>query len=502
MSRNRNKERVIINNVEIEAVAAEGNALAHVDGKVLFVPKCIPGDIVDVQLTRSRKGFMQGNVIKMIKPSPIRVEPFCPHYGVCGGCTWQALPYPKQLEFKQQQVIDQLTRIGRLTLPAVSPILGSEETEGYRNKLEYTFSDRRWILDGEDFEALTDKERLGLGFHIPQMFSKVLDIKECKLQREPSNSIRLFVKKYAVEHGMEFFNIMNHTGLLRNLVIRTSTSGEVMVILVTGACRTEDFERTGNAESRRNVTDNREPGKLTAEELSDCKGLMRAMMSQFPEISSMYYVVNDRGNDSIGDSPCIHFAGTEFITEEMEGIKFRIGPKSFYQTNSRQAYRLYSIVRDFAALKGDEVLYDLYTGTGTIALFLSGRVKKVVGIEYVKEAIEDAKENAKANSVTNSEFIAGDMKDVLNADFIKRHGQPDVIVLDPPRAGIHPAVAQVILAAAPKRIVYVSCNPASQARDLSIMSSMYEITAVQPVDMFPHTQHVENVVALRLKEKE
>ncbi len=492
MSRKRNNEQIIIPNVTLEAVAAEGNALAHVDGKVLFVPKCIPGDVVDVQLTRKRKSFMQGFVVKMIKPSPMRVEPFCPHYGICGGCTWQALPYDKQLEFKQQQVEDQLIRIGHLKLPtapalpsqkgSILPIIGSAKTQYYRNKLEYTFSNKRWILEGEDVNTLSDVERLALGFHIPQMFSKVLDIKECKLQREPSNAIRLFVKAYAIEHNMSFFDIREHTGLLRNLIIRTSSTGELMTIIVAGACK-----------------NNTQPPTLSSSEQSALEDLMTATCKKFPEITSMYYVLNDKGNDAIGDTPCIHFSGKEFITEEMEGIKFRIGPKSFYQTNSEQAYKLYSVVRQFADLKGDEVLYDLYTGTGTIALFLSRQVKKVVGIEYVEEAIADAKINAQANGITNSAFYAGDMKDVLNAEFIRQNGQPQIIVLDPPRAGIHPSVAQVILDTAPEKIVYVSCNPASQARDLQILATKYEIVAVQPVDMFPHTQHVENVVNLRIK---
>lgn len=521
MSRKRNNEQIIIPNVTMEAVAAEGNALAHVDGKVLFVPKCIPGDIVDVQLTRKRKSFMQGFVVKMIKPSPMRVEPFCPHYGICGGCTWQALPYDKQLEFKQQQVEDQLIRIGHLKLPTagssvtsgttlpsqkgsplpqndnvsgaqsyIMDIMGSAKTQYYRNKLEYTFSNKRWILDGEDVNTLSDTDRLALGFHIPQMFSKVLDIKECKLQREPSNAIRLFVKAYAIEHNMSFFDIREHTGLLRNLIIRTSGTGELMMILVAGACK-ESLACKKNTQ----------PPTLSSQEQSAVEDLMTATCNKFPEITSMYYVLNDKGNDAIGDSPCIHFSGKEFITEEMEGIKFRIGPKSFYQTNSEQAYKLYSVVREFADLKGDEVLYDLYTGTGTIALFLSKQVKKVVGIEYVEEAIEDAKINAQANGITNSTFYAGDMKDVLNAEFIRQNGHPQIIVLDPPRAGIHPSVARVILDTAPEKIVYVSCNPASQARDLQILASKYDIVAVQPVDMFPHTQHVENVVSMRLKKE-
>lgn len=488
MSRKRNKEKVIIENVVIEALAAEGNALSHIDGKVIFVPKCIPGDVVNVSLTRQRKGFMQGEVIELVKPSPDRIAPFCPHYGICGGCTWQALPYPKQLEFKRQQVIDQLTRIGHLNLPEVPPTLASEKTQCYRNKLEYTFSDKRWILKEEADKLskaedgsyqLPHNEEVALGFHIPTMFSKVLDIKECKLQKEPSNAIRLFVKAYALEHSLPFGDLYHHTGLLRNLIIRTTSTGQVMVILVVGT------EEVG--------------GELKPSELSQAKDLLKAVKEKFSEASSLYYMINNKGNDSVADCPCFYFAGTEYITEQMEDVKFRIGPKSFYQTNSEQAYRLYSVVRQFADLQGDEILYDLYTGTGTIALFLASKVKKVVGIEYVTEAIEDAKINARENGFTNTEFYAGDMKDVLNEEFIKAHGRPDVIILDPPRAGVHPSVAQVILKAAPSKIVYVSCNPASQARDLATLCSEYEIVKVQPVDMFPHTQHVENVVLLKIK---
>ncbi|MGM9775020.1 MAG: 23S rRNA (uracil(1939)-C(5))-methyltransferase RlmD [Candidatus Egerieousia sp.] len=482
MSRKRNKERVILQNINIEAVAAEGNGLAHVDGKVLFVPKCVPGDVVDVVLTRKRKGFMQGDVVRLVEPSPIRQTPFCPHYGICGGCTWQALPYEKQLEFKQQQVVDQLTRIGHLTLPEISPILGSEKTQFYRNKLEYTFSDRRWVFNDEGpIDEMSEEQLLALGFHIPMSFSKVLDIKECKLQREPSNAIRLFVKDYAIKHNLKFFDLYRHTGFLRNLVIRTASNGEVMIILVIGA------EEIG--------------GSVADSELTEAKKLMDAVMEKFPEVTSAYYVINNKGNDSIADLPATLHSGKEYITEEMEGIRFRIGPKSFYQTNSEQAYRLYSVVREFADLQGDEILYDLYTGTGTIALFLSGKVRKVVGIEYVEEAIEDAKINAKENNIDNAVFYAGDMKDVLNKEFISRNGRPDVIVLDPPRAGIHPSVAQVILDAAPQKMVYVSCNPASQARDLAVLCEKYDILKVRPVDMFPHTQHVENVVLLKLKEQ-
>lgn len=469
MARNK-KERIILNNIEIETVAAEGNAIARVDGKVLFVPQCVPGDVVDVQINRKRKGYMEGTVLKLVQPSPIRLEPFCEHYGVCGGCKWQPLPYEKQLEFKQQQVIDQLTRIGHLELPEIMPILGSEKTRYYRNKLEFTFSNRRWILSGEDAESLSPVEKLGLGFHVSGFFDKVLDIKQCHLQREPANAIRLFIKEYAIKNGLSFFDLREQTGFLRNMIVRTTSTGEVMLIVV-----------------------------FAHEDVETRKALLDAVKENFTEVTSIYYIINGKRNDSISDLDAIYYSGEDCVYEQMEDIKFRISPKSFYQTNSEQAYRLYSVVREFAELQGDEIVYDLYTGTGTIGLFLSGKAKKVVGIEYVKEAIDDAKINAQNNGITNSFFYAGDMKDMLTGQFIEENGHPDLVVLDPPRAGIHPDVATVLLEAAPKRMVYVSCNPASQARDLAILCEKYEITKVRPVDMFPHTHHVENVVALKLK---
>lgn len=461
------KEKIVLTNIEIETVAAEGKALAHVDGKVLFVPQCIPGDVVDVRILRKRSGFMEGMAVNLVTPSPLRIAPFCPHYGVCGGCKWQPLPYEWQLKYKQQQVTDQLVRIGHLELPEIQPIIGSEQTRYYRNKLEFTFSNRRWLLPGEDPEALSETERLGLGFHISNFFDKVLDIRECHLQPEPSNAIRMFIREYAVQHGLSFFDLREQTGFLRNLIVRTASTGQVMVIVV--------FAR----ESREERT-----------------ALLDAVQARFPEITSLHYVINGKRNDSISDLECELYSGQACIYEQMEDLKFRIGPKSFYQTNSRQAYRLYSVVREFAQLQGDEIVYDLYTGTGTIALFLSGQARKVVGIEYVQEAIDDARTNACANGIANAVFYAGDMKDMLTAGFIGQNGRPDVVVLDPPRAGIHPDVAKVLLEAEPCKIVYVSCNPASQARDLSWLADKYRITRVQPVDMFPHTHHVENVVAL------
>lgn len=472
------KKKPFLEGVKIEAVAAEGNGLAHIDGQVLFVSQAVPGDVVDVQVNKVRRGYRGGYVKNLVHPSPIREKPFCPHYGVCGGCTWQALPYSMQLEFKQQQVIDQLTRIGHLTLPEVSPILGSEKTEYYRNKLEYTFSNRRWVISADEAENIPENERLGLGFHIGGHFDKVLDIEECHLQREPSNAIRLFVKQYAIENGLSFFDLRESHGFMRNLMIRTTSTGQVMVLVAFGA----DAEST--------------PEKV--------KALLDALIANFPQIDSLHYVINPKCNDALGDLKCTLYHGDEAVYEQMENLRFKIGPKSFYQTNSEQAYRLYCVVRDFVREGISDaipapVIYDLYTGTGTIALFLSSLASKVVGIEYVPEAIEDAKSNASVNGITNSEFFAGDMKDVLNRDFIAEHGHPDIVILDPPRAGIHPDVAAVLMEADPDRMVYVSCNPATQARDLAIFSEKYDILHVQSVDMFPHTTHVENVVSLKKK---
>lgn len=463
----RKKVDLILENVLIESVAAEGKAIAHVDGMVLFVEFAVPGDVVDVKVFKKKKNFMEGYTIRTVTPSPKRLKPFCPHFGICGGCKWQPLPYDMQLEAKRQQVYDQLVRIGHLEVPEIRPTLPSELTEYYRNKLEFTASDKRWLYKDEDPESIPIEDRGGLGFHVGKLFDKVLDIKDCHLQRDPSNAIRLFIKRFCVENGYEFFNIRDNHGFIRNMFVRTAENGDVMLIM----CFYED-----------------DVAKRTA--------LLDAVSAAFPEITSLYYVINRKLNDSISDQECILYKGEDSIYEEMEGLRFKIGPKSFYQTNTRQAHRLYSVAREFADLKGNEVVYDLYTGTGTIAQFVSSKASKVIGIEYVPEAIEDAVTNAANNGITNCEFFAGDMKDVLSPAFISRHGHPDVIILDPPRAGIHPDVAKVILEAEPERMVYVSCNPASQARDLAIFSEKYTITAVQPVDMFPHTQHVENVCAL------
>lgn len=469
----RKKLDLILENVKIEAVAAEGKSLAHVDGTVVFVEFAVPGDIVNVKVTKKKKNYMEGFILEIVKPSEDRLQPFCEHFGICGGCRWQPLPYDMQLKAKQQQVWDQLVRIGHLEIPDISPILPSDKTKYYRNKLEFTFSNKRWIYNNEDPDSLTDEERLGLGFHVGKFFDKVLDIKHCRLQPEPSNEIRLFIREYAVTHDLEFYNIRENTGFLRNLIVRNNQVGDVMLTV----CFAYDDQ-----------------DKIVP--------MMDAIAAEFPQIKSLHYVINEKLNDSISDLDCILYKGEDAIWETMGKLKFKIGPKSFYQTNSEQAYKLYSVAKEFAALTGNEVVYDLYTGTGTIAQFISDKASKVIGIEYVKEAIEDARINAEANGITNCTFFDGDMKDILTADFIKEHGKPEVMIIDPPRAGMHPDVVRVIMEAAPERIVYVSCNPASQARDLAMMSPMYEITAVQPVDMFPHTMHVENVCALKLKDKE
>ena len=467
----RKKQDIILENVLIESVAAEGKALARVDGTVLFVPFAVPGDVVDVKVTKKKKNYMEGFILRIVTPSEHRIEPFCSHFGICGGCKWQPLPYQMQLQAKQQQVYDQLVRIGHLDVPEISPIIPSGKTEYYRNKLEFTFSRRRWIFSDEDPDSMTEAERCGLGFHVGKFFDKVLDIKQCYLQKDPSDRIRLFIKEYALGHGLEFFDIREHTGFLRNMFIRTAEDGSVMLIVC-----------------------------FYHEDAGARCALLDAVSAEFPQITSLYYVINGKANDSIADQECILYKGEEAIYEYMEGLKFKIGPKSFYQTNTEQAYRLYGVAREYAALTGQETVYDLYTGTGTIAQFVSSKARKVIGIEYVPEAIADAKENARANGITNCDFYAGDMKDILTDGFVEAHGKPDVVILDPPRSGIHPDVAEVILNAEPARIVYVSCNPASQARDLAILSGKYSITAVQPVDMFPHTHHVENVVRLDLKE--
>lgn len=460
----------VIEGLEITDVAAEGKSLARHDDMVVFIPFGAPGDIANVKLDKKKKSYAEGHIVELTRPSELRIEPRCSHFTVCGGCRWQHLPYDFQLAAKQKQVVDALTRIGHIEIPEISPILGSENVWEYRNKMEYTFSNRCWLT----FEQLNSgnefPDRDAAGFHIPGAFDKVLDITRCHLQEDFSNRLRIFIKEYAKERGYTFYDLRNHTGLLRTLMVRTASTGQKMAVVSFG-------------EDRR-------------DEIAD---ILDAVRREFPEITSLLYVVNTKVNDTISDLDILTHSGTPYIEEAMEGLRFRVGPKSFYQTNSAQAYRLYSVVRDFAGLSGDELVYDLYTGTGTIACFLAGNARKVVGIEYVPEAIEDAKVNAAINKLDNTVFTAGDMKDVLNAEFIRRNGNPDVMVVDPPRAGMHDDVVKVILEAAPKRIVYVSCNPATQARDLALLDAKYRVTAVQPVDMFPHTHHVENVVRLELR---
>lgn len=462
----------LVENIEITAVAAEGKALCRLDDKVIFVPFAAPGDVVDLQIIRKKHSYAEARIVAMHKPSPLRVEPFCPHFGVCGGCKWQHLPYDYQIECKQQQVVDNLTRIGKIELPEISPIKGSAKTRCYRNKLEYTFSNRSWLTPEQMQQEEVYTDRNALGFHIPGMFDKVLDIKHCSLQDDISNRIRLDVRAYAIERGMTFFDLRSQVGLLRNMIVRTASTGEIMLIVV--------------------FHDN-EP-----EQIAD---MMQHIAERFPEITSLLYIINQKANDTITDQEVVCYRGRDYILEEMEELKFKVGPKSFYQTNSEQAYELYKVAREFAGLTGDELVYDLYTGTGTIANFVSRQARRVVGIEYVPEAIEDAKLNSEFNGIDNTIFYAGDMKDILTTDFIEEHGRPDVIITDPPRAGMHDDVIGVIRFAAPDRIVYVSCNPATQARDLSLLDDMYRVTRVQPVDMFPHTHHVENVVLLEKRNK-
>ena len=456
--------------ITITDVAAEGKALAKVNDLVVFVPYVVPGDVVDLQVKRKKNKYAEAVAVNFHEYSPQRAVPFCQHYGVCGGCKWQCLTYADQIKYKQKQVTDNLTRIGKVELPEISPILGSEKTEFYRNKLEFTFSDKRWLTEEEVKAEVQYDQMNAVGFHIPGAFDKVLAIEKCWLQDDISNQIRNAIRDYAYEHGLAFYNIRNHEGLLRNLMIRTSSTGELMVLLQVRVSADKD--------------------------LDDTKALLAHVADKFSQITSLLYVVNNKCNDTINDLDVEVFKGNDHIFEEMEGLRFKVGPKSFYQTNSEQAYNLYKVARDFAGLTGDELVYDLYTGTGTIANFVSRKAKKVIGIEYVPEAIEDAKVNSAINNITNTLFYAGDMKDMLTQDFINEHGRPDVIITDPPRAGMHNDVIDVILFAEPKRIVYVSCNPATQARDLQLLDAKYKVMAVQPVDMFPHTHHVENVVLL------
>lgn len=464
------KELPLLEKVTITDVAAEGKAVAKVNELVIFVPYVVPGDVVDLQVKRKKNHYAEAVAVKFHEKSPLRTEPFCSHFGVCGGCKWQCLSYEEQLKYKQKQVFDNLTRIGKVELPEFRPILGSEKTRFYRNKLEFTFSNKRWLTEEEVKQDVKYDQMNAVGFHIPGAFDKVLAIDKCWLQDDISNQIRNAVRDYAYAHNFPFFNLRTQEGLLRNIMIRTSSTGELMVVL---QCKVTDDE-----------------GRRKMEEI------LQFMADSFPQITSLMYVINNKCNDTIGDLDVEVFKGNDHIFEEMEGLRFKVGPKSFYQTNSEQAYNLYKVAREFAGLTDNELVYDLYTGTGTIANFVARQARKVVGIEYVPEAIEDAKVNSDLNGIDNTLFYAGDMKDILTNDFIAEHGRPDVIITDPPRAGMHNDVIDVILAAEPKRIVYVSCNPATQARDLQLLDGKYKVTAVQPVDMFPHTHHVENVVQL------
>ena len=469
MARKR-KELPLLEKVTITDVAAEGKAIARVDDMVVFVPYVVPGDVVDLQVKRKKHHYAEAEAVYFHSYSPVRAVPFCQHYGVCGGCKWQILPYEEQIKYKQKQVTDNLTRIGKIELPEISPILGSKKTQYYRNKLEYTFSNKRWLTAEEVKQEMTYDQMNAVGFHIPTAFDKVLAIEKCWLQDDITNRLRNSIRDFAYAHGYSFQNLRTHEGMLRNLIVRTSSTGELMVILV---CKIESDE-----------------------EMERYRELLQFVADTFPEITSLLYFINNKVNDTITDLEVHTFCGKDHIYEEMEGLRFKVGPKSFYQTNSEQAYELYKVAREFAGLTGNELVYDLYTGTGTIANFVARQARQVVGIEYVPEAIEDAKVNSNINGITNTLFYAGDMKDLLTDDFIQEHGRPDVIITDPPRAGMHQDVVDVILRAEPQRIVYVSCNPATQARDLQLLDAKYRVTAVQPVDMFPHTHHVENVVRL------
>ena len=470
MARKR-RELPVLEHVEIMDVAAEGKSIAKVDGMTVFVPFAVPGDVVDIKLTRKRKSFAEGRVVRFVKQSENRIEPFCEYFGTCGGCKWQMLPYELQLIHKQKQITDNLIRIGKVELPEISPIMGAPDTIAYRNKLEFTFSNKRWLTESEISSDKEITEMNALGFHIPGMFDKVLDINKCWLMDDLSNSIRNSVRDFCLKNDFSFFDIRKQEGLLRTMIVRNSSIGEWMVII-------SFFD------------DDREKREL----------LMNHIAHEFPQITSLQYVINQKGNDTINDLDIMVWKGEDCIYEEMEGLRFKIGPKSFYQTNSEQAYHLYEVARNYAGLSGNELVYDLYTGTGTIANFVARNAKKVIGIEYVDEAIADAKVNSEINGIGNTLFFAGDMKDMLTQEFIATHGRPDVIITDPPRAGMHSDVIETILFAAPQRIVYVSCNPATQARDLELLDSKYRVTRVQPVDMFPHTHHVENVVLLEKRD--
>ncbi|MCD4772849.1 MAG: 23S rRNA (uracil(1939)-C(5))-methyltransferase RlmD [Bacteroidales bacterium] len=471
------RKQYIFKEVEIIDAGSEGKAVAKVDNKVIFIPFVVPGDVVDIKTTRKKKSFFEGIAIKFHKYSDKRTEPKCEYFGLCGGCKWQNMSYENQLFYKQKQVEDNLQRIGKLDFPEILPIKGAQDIYLYRNKLEFTFSNKKWLTDYSKDIDFADRNMDGLGFHLPKMFDRIIDIENCYLQRSPSNKIRLAIRNYAIEKGLEFYDARKHLGLLRNLIIRTSTTGDLMVIVV-----------------------------FSTDEKEIINDLLNFVSDKFPEITSLMYIINDKMNDSVSDLEAKLFKGNDFIIEEMlrdedkgTKLKFKIGPHSFYQTNSEQAYNLYKIAKEMADLSGKETVYDLYTGTGTIANFIADSAKKVIGIEYIPSAIEDAFENLKLNKIENTDFFAGDMLKILTDDFVAENGQPEVIITDPPRAGMHDKVIKQIMNIAPEKIVYISCNPATQARDLSLMVEKYNIEKVQPVDMFPHTHHVENVVLLKRK---
>ncbi len=481
MSRKK-KPLPILEHITITDVAAEGKSLARVDDKVIFVPFTVPGDVVDLQITKKKHKYCEARVLRFIEYSNVRAIPRCEHFGICGGCKWQNLPYEEQLKAKQKQVFDQLTRIGKIDLPEFLPILGSVKQFEYRNKLEFGFSNKRWLTNEQVASGETFSNMNAVGFHITGAFDKIYPIEKCHLMDDLHNRLRNAIRDYAFEHELSFYDLRAQHGLLRDMMIRNSNTGEWMLLIQFG--KTID---TGNGADAWELTE-------------EGRGLMQYIADTFPEITSLLWVYNPKCNDTFGDLPVHVFKGNDHIYETMEELRFKVGPKSFYQTNTEQAYHLYCVARDFANLTGNELVYDLYTGTGTIANFVARKAKKVIGIEYVPEAIEDAKVNSEINGIDNTLFYAGDMKDILTEEFISKHGRPDVIITDPPRAGMHEDVVNTILQARPKRIVYVSCNPATQARDLALMDAQYKVAAVRPVDMFPHTPHVENVVLLEVRE--
>ena len=488
MSRKK-KPLPLLEGIEITQFAAEGKSLARVDDQVVFVPYVVPGDVADLQVTRKKHSFMEAKAVRLLHPSADRVAPACRHFGVCGGCKWQCLDYKKQLEYKQQQVVDTLTRIGKVDLPEVTPIIGSPHIFGYRNKLEFSFSNKRWLTEEEVRQNVTYTQMNAVGFHIPGAFDKVLDIEECLLMPEIQNRVRNALRTYAIDHNITFFDLRAQTGLLRDMIFRSSNND----VRTKDACENSDGVGELMLTLQFHIT--------TDEEQRQADEVMEFLTQTFPEITTLVWVNNLKCNDTIGDLELHTYKGAGYVYEKMEDLRFKVGPKSFYQTNNEQALALYKQVREYAGLTGSELVYDLYTGTGTIALFLARQAREVIGIEYVEDAILDARINAEENDINNCQFFAGDMKDVLTEDFVRIHGKPDVIITDPPRAGMHTDVINTILMAAPKRVVYVSCNPATQARDLQLMDKDYRVVAYRPVDMFPHTHHVENVALLERREE-